>query len=773
MINLLRLFIYLIGLCCFIFQNTAAKEIVLPADLSQLLSFETEHPEGIPRGWDVDPAGSAFVDQTTVHTGRWSARLQHRPEQVGSFIDISLSVPVNFAGQTITLRGFLRTEKVSGYAAFWVNEDSEFGPVTFNSTADRQLKGTNAWAQHSITLPINPKTQKLVFGVRLSGTGKVWADDLELLVDDKPIWEAPPSNRPQTILELDREFDNGSRIALTELNSLQIENLLTLGKVWGFLKYHHPLVTQGKYHWDYALFRVLPEVLAAQDRASAAAAIDQWVAGLGEVAVCSVCAMLNEENLYLRPSLDWLSNEAQLGPALSARLRMIYRNRPTSDEQFYVSLVPKIRNPSFNHELTYSLLKLPDAGFQILALFRLWNAVEYWFPYRDVVGEDWNNVLLRFLPRIALAKSNDSYQLELMAFIAAIHDTHAMLWTSAEVRPPLGNCRVPVHIRFIENVAVVAGLFDAVTGPVTGLQAGDVITALDDIPVTTLIERWRPYYAGSNEPIRLSYMGRVLTRGPCGDLKLQIVRNDQVFTLHTQRLSRPNSTVDPRLTHDISGDTFRLLSDKVAYLKLSSVKRTEVARYIEAAVGTEGLIIDIRNYPSEFVVFALGSLLVESVTPFARFTKGDLNNPGAFYWQPPQILTPGKPHYPGKVMILVDEKSISQSEYTSMAFRASPKALVIGSTTAGADGDVSELAIPGGLWTSLSGIGVFYPDKRSTQRIGIVPDVQVRPTIAGLRAGRDEVLEEALRQILGPQTSAVEIEAIVGKGRVSAKENRN
>ena len=164
---------------------------------------------------------------------------------------------------------------------------------------------------------------------------------------------------------------------------------------------------------------------------------------------------------------------------------------------------------------------------------------------------------------------------------------------------------------------------------------------------------------------------------------------------------------------------------------------------------------------------------MDSVTPFARYTKGDLNNPGAFYWQPPQILTPGKPYYAGKVMILVDEKSISQSEYTSMAFRASPKALVIGSTTAGADGDVSELAIPGGLWTSLSGIGVFYPDKRSTQRIGIVPDVQVRPTIAGLRAGRDEVLEEALRQILGPQISAVDIEAIVRKGRVSANENRN
>ena len=49
----------------------------------------------------------------------------------------------------------------------------------------------------------------------------------------------------------------------------------------------------------------------------------------------------------------------------------------------------------------------------------------------------------------------------------------------------------------------------------------------------------------------------------------------------------------------------------------------------------------------------------------------------------------------------------------------------------------------------ISGLGVFYPDKRPTQRIGIIPDIVVTPTIAGIRAGRDELFEEAVRQILG------------------------
>ena len=112
-----------------------------------------------------------------------------------------------------------------------------------------------------------------------------------------------------------------------------------------------------------------------------------------------------------------------------------------------------------------------------------------------------------------------------------------------------------------------------------------------------------------------------------------------------------------------------------------------------------------------------------------------------------QSLRPLKPHYSGRVVILVDETTQSQAEYTTMAFRASSNATVIGSITAGADGNVSEFSVPGGLRSMISGIGVFYPDKRPTQRIGIVPDIELRPTIGGIKAGKDELIDEAIRQI--------------------------
>jgi C-terminal processing protease CtpA/Prc len=117
--------------------------------------------------------------------------------------------------------------------------------------------------------------------------------------------------------------------------------------------------------------------------------------------------------------------------------------------------------------------------------------------------------------------------------------------------------------------------------------------------------------------------------------------------------------------------------------------------------------------------------------------------------------------------VLVDEVSQSQAEYTTMAFRAAG-AVVVGSTTAGADGNVSAIPLPGGLRSMISGIGVFYPDKKPTQRVGIVVDVKVEPTIEGIRAGRDEVLEEGLRQILGPNTPRAEIEKLVRAARAGS-----
>jgi C-terminal processing protease CtpA/Prc len=373
-------------------------------------------------------------------------------------------------------------------------------------------------------------------------------------------------------------------------------------------------------------------------------------------------------------------------------------------------------------------------------------------------------VLTEYIPKIALAKSSDDYKRQFLTLIARIHDTHANLWSSLNVRRPAGTCQVPVIVRFIENRAVVAGYFNAEAAEKSPLQRGDVIEAVDGAAVSDLIQEWRPYYADSNDAAMLRDMSRTLTVGPCGEVKLRVRRGIESLDLATARVSggAPGEGVS---THDIPGDAFHLLSKDVAYIKIAAVKSADAAKDLAAAAGTKGLVIDIRDYPGDFPLFQLGGLLVEKETPFVRFTRGDLGNPGAFVWiDKPPALQPLAPHYSGKVVVLVDEVTQSSAEYHAMAFRAAG-GMVIGTTTAGADGNVSNIPLPGGLRTMISGIGVFYPDKRPTQRVGIVPDREVKPTIAGVRDGRDEVLEAALREILGDSVPPAEIETIARAGR--------
>jgi C-terminal processing protease CtpA/Prc len=749
----------LFGAICAALTLSAAPQAPQPAAIvPAMLNFEMQHTGNFPTGWGGGPTGTIFVESEIVHGGSSAVRIERNAASTNGFSTLTKGIPIDFTGTLIEWRGFLKTENVSESVGLWMREDGDTGSVAFDNMQQRQVKGTHDWTEYSITLPLRPEAKQLFFGALVAGTGKIWVVDLQLLVDGKPIWDAPKAERKKTPLDTDREFDAGSGITISELTKAQIENLAMLGRVWGFLKYHHPAVVSGQRNWDADLFRVLPKVLAADKRETAQATLRDWVRGLGDIPSCSNCISLDKANLQQTPPIAWINQESEVGRELADLLNKIYHSR-SHQPQFYVSATA-IGNPSFDHELPYAALRFPDAGYQLLSLYRYWNMIEYWYPNRNILDQDWNQVLTEFIPRMALAKTKDAYQLETIELIARITDTHANLWSAPPtLRPPAGTCQVPVTTRFIENQAVVSGYLDATAGPGTGLKIGDVVETLDGIAVNQLVELWRPYYPASNRPTQLRDIGRTLTRGNCAEIRLGVRRDNQTLTLRTPRVPLGNLNRTAESTHDLPGDAFRLLSPDVAYLKLSSVKIADAVSYISRASGTRGLVIDIRNYPSEFVVFALGELLVNRPTPFVRITFADMDNPGAIRWtNEPLSLTPKAPHYSGKIVILVDENSQSQAEYTAMAFRAAPGAVVVGSTTAGADGNVSQIALPGGLSTMISGLGVFYPDKKPTQRIGIVPDIEARPTIAGIRAGRDEVLETALRQILGTQTPADQIE---------------
>ena len=346
-----------------------------------------------------------------------------------------------------------------------------------------------------------------------------------------------------------------------------------------------------------------------------------------------------------------------------------------------------------------------------------------------------------------------------MQLIARVNDTHANLWSAPlQLRPPAGDCQLPVTIRFIENQAVVTGYSDAAAGPATGLKVGDVIDRLDGSAGGELVDRWEPYYPASNGPTRLRDIARAMSRGPACAAGVGVRRAGERVRITAQR--QPLASLNPRAGTDArpsrrgvppalrrSRLSEAVISAGGARRQLCRPRQGDARaghRYPQLPVGVRGVRARIAAGGSDDAVRAVHDRRSRASRRLPLGRSGR--------------LSPQQPHYAGKVVILVDEISLSQAEYTAMAFRANPRAVVVGSTTAGADGNVSPIPLPGGLSSMISGIGVFYPDKTPTQRVGIGADVEARPTIAGIRAGRDEVLEEALRQILGRETPAERIE---------------
>jgi hypothetical protein len=202
------------------------------ATVQQELGFEQQTDAAL-KGWYTNPPGTVTADDQVAHTGRWSARLERDEKSAGTFSVMTRKLPVDFAGGTVELRAYLRLKDVTGYAGLWMRQDADGAMLSLENMQSQQVKGTRDWAEYHITLPIDSNAQQLFFGVLMAGTGTLWADDLQLIVDGRPVAEAKAA-APQITLPADHEFDAGSKVSVTTLTAVQIENLSTLARVWGF-----------------------------------------------------------------------------------------------------------------------------------------------------------------------------------------------------------------------------------------------------------------------------------------------------------------------------------------------------------------------------------------------------------------------------------------------------------------------------------------------------------------------------------------------------------
>lgn len=152
-----------------------------------VLEFGMPAHEGVPGGWTGMPQGTVSLMPKAALHGHRIVQIDRTKDSPSKFSFISLCIPVDFTGKTITFRGFLSTGNVNGFAGLWLREDAGGSAIAFDNMQGKNLNGTTKWKDYAVTLPIKPQAEKVVFGVLLSGTGKVQSSNLRLLVDGKPI----------------------------------------------------------------------------------------------------------------------------------------------------------------------------------------------------------------------------------------------------------------------------------------------------------------------------------------------------------------------------------------------------------------------------------------------------------------------------------------------------------------------------------------------------------------------------------------------------------
>lgn len=514
-------------------------------------------------------------------------------------------------------------------------------------------------------------------------------------------------------------------------NISETEKLASFGKVYGFLKYYHPEVGKGKFDWDKEFIKYLPDVLKATDKESLSLVYMNWIQSLGKIEDCRKCDS-KEEYFDENFDLSWTQNSTIFNSLLTLKLKEIEKSR-IQGGNYYASneTVGKIK---LKNEPDYKYFEYPNEEYRLLGLFKYWNIIEYFYPYKYLTDQNWDSVLNEMIPKIKNASNKDEYQFAVKELVAKLDDSHAWISFSDEIPKYL-----PVKISNIEDKAVVSGFYNDSLASLNNLKLGDVILKINDLNVHTEKDKNLKYVGGSNPNIRIKSTYNKIFSGSEPVVILTVERQEKIEQIKVNRYDFN----DFDYWNNPKEIKTKSISDKVGYINMASIKGEDIANVFKSFKTKEAIVIDLRNYPA-FIYKLFSRYLNSEKRDFSKIYSPNINYPSRFIYKNTLQTNNSRKAYKGKIILLVNEETMSRAEFTAMAFQTADNVITVGNQTAGADGDVVIFEYLGGYRTAISGNGILYPDGSETQRKGIKIDVEVKPTIHGLRQGLDEILEKAI-----------------------------
>ncbi|MCA9706352.1 MAG: hypothetical protein KDK70_10930 [Myxococcales bacterium] len=417
--------------------------------------------------------------------------------------------------------------------------------------------------------------------------------------------------------------------------------------------------------------------------------------------------------------------QTELAPGLWMRLPVVLS--AAQAEQASTPPRPSLR-PGLDPERDHGSLAVRQA-----AIIEVWNVLRHFYPYQQELALDWAAML-----ETSLRDAEDDVELAdfrdtLRGLLEPLEDGHGYVGH----RRQSAEGTLPVRIELVEGQPVITGTRDP-----ERFAVGDVVRQIGDAPardrILGLAERlsgtpqWRAFRAAAWEAPRAHFGEQI-------ELVLEHEGRERRVRAEAERAPAPAPPRPP---------VFHTFDDGVAYVDLTRAEWPELEAQLPALASAPGVVFDLRGYPTDNDAI-LDHLLDEPEDTLWMHVPRYVEPDGAVVgwhdlgWH----RRPAEPRIESPVTFLISAEAISYAESMLSYVEAHDLGTLVGTPTAGANGDIVRFDTLAGFYVIFSGMRVTRHDGSPFHRGGVAPDIEVHPTIAGLRAGRDEVLEEGLRHI--------------------------
>jgi hypothetical protein len=365
-----------------------------------------------------------------------------------------------------------------------------------------------------------------------------------------------------------------------------------------------------------------------------------------------------------------------------------------------------------------------------------WNVFQHFYPYFDVVRVDWDGVLTRALEMALGGRTHEELRKTLRWLVAQLQDGHGSVRDSRQPAPGV----LPWRVEWIEGQVVVLA-----APATTKLRPGDVVQSVDGRPVKAILDEEEPLLSGSPQWRRVKMLQRLGNGPPGTTVDVAVRRGDKTVTAQLV-------TAAGRYTPEQTRPSVEKLAGGIWYVNLDQAPWSDISPRLPEIAAAPGVIFDLRGYPknNHAVIGHLLSakdsdewmLIPQIVYPDRERIAG--------YTKHGWSLAPLAPHIKGKVAFITGPMAISYAESVMGFIEHYKLGEIVGQPTAGANGNVNPFDLPGGFSVTWTGMKVVRHDGTQQHLIGIRPTVPVARTIEGVRSGRDEPFDAALRLVSKP-----------------------